>query len=82
MRKGRRKTGLRMRICLAGTMLLHTIAKTYSLTANRPIVNLSVVTDGTYDGTDETPFDYVTVMVTVQGHRISDIQLIHNANGL
>ena len=81
MRKEHRKTGLRMRLCIASTMLLHTIAKTYSLTDNRPVVHLSVVADGTYDGTDETPMDQVTVMLTAQEHGITDHHLLHQENG-
>lgn len=59
----------------------YAIAKTYSLTDSRSLVLLSAVPDGTYDGTEETPFDYVTVMVTVQEHGITDIHLLHQANG-
>lgn len=56
-------------------------AKTYSLNDNRPVVHLSVVADGTYDGTDETPMYQVTVIVTVQEHGITDNHLLHQENG-
>lgn len=87
MRKGRRKTGLRMCICLAavilaGTMLLHTqLKKTYSLPDSRSLVHLSAVPDGTYDGTEETQMYQVNVVVTVQEHGITDNHLLHQENG-
>ena len=59
----------------------YAIAKTYSLTDKRPVVHLSVVADGNYDGTDETPMDRVTVIVTAQEHGITDHHLLHQENG-
>ena len=37
--------------------------------------------DGNYDGTDETPMDRVTVIVTAQEHGITDHHLLHQENG-
>ena len=46
-----------------------------------PVVNLEDVTDGTYEGSEETPLVKVTVKVEVQDHKISDIQLVRHQNG-
>lgn len=56
-------------------------AKTYTLLDCRPVIPLSAVADGIYEGTEETPLAKVTVQVTVQGQRIADIQLIRHENG-
>lgn len=46
-----------------------------------PVVELTDVADGTYEGSEETPLVKVTVKVEVQEHKISDIQLIRHQNG-
>ncbi|MBP3524418.1 MAG: FMN-binding protein [Clostridia bacterium] len=39
------------------------------------------VADGTYEGAAETPLVKVTVEVTVQAHKLKDIQLLRHENG-
>ena len=39
------------------------------------------VADGIYEGTAETPLVKVTVEVTVQAHKLKDIQLLRHENG-
>lgn len=46
-----------------------------------PVVELTDVADGTYEGSEETPLVKVTVKVEVQDHKVSNIQLIRHQNG-
>ena len=46
-----------------------------------PVIPLSDVADGVYEGVQETPLVRVTVLVTVQNHAIADIQLLRHENG-
>ena len=46
-----------------------------------PVIPLSAVTDGVYEGMQETPLVKVTVSVTVQNHAIAGIQLLRHENG-
>lgn len=46
-----------------------------------PVIPLSAVADGIYEGVQETPLVRVTVSVTVQNHAIADIQLLRHENG-
>ena len=46
-----------------------------------PVIPLSAVTDGVYEGVQETPLVKVTVSVTVQNHAIAGIQLLRHENG-
>ena len=46
-----------------------------------PVIPLSAVADGVYEGVQETPLVKVTVSVTVQNHTIADIQLLRHENG-
>ena len=46
-----------------------------------PVIPLSDVADGVYEGVQETPLVKVTVAVTVQNHAITDIQLLRHENG-
>lgn len=46
-----------------------------------PVIPLSDVADGVYEGMQETPLVKVTVSVTVQNHAIAGIQLLRHENG-
>lgn len=46
-----------------------------------PVIPLSDVADGVYEGVQETPLVKVTVSVTVQNHAIAGIQLLRHENG-
>ena len=46
-----------------------------------PVISLSDVADGVYEGMQETPLVKVTVSVTVQNHAIAGIQLLRHENG-
>ena len=46
-----------------------------------PVIPLSDVADGVYEGVQETPLVKVTVAVTVQNHAITGIQLLRHENG-
>ena len=46
-----------------------------------PVILLSNVADGVYEGVQETPLVKVTVAVTVQNHAITGIQLLRHENG-
>ena len=46
-----------------------------------PVIPLSDVADGVYEGVQETPLVKVTVLVTVQNHTIAGIQLLRHENG-
>lgn len=46
-----------------------------------PVIPLSNVADGVYEGVQETPLVKVTVAVTVQNHAITGIQLLRHENG-
>lgn len=46
-----------------------------------PVVALSDVADGTYEGIAETGLVRVTVLVTVSGHRLTGIELTRHENG-
>ena len=46
-----------------------------------PVIPLSDVADGVYEGAQETPLVRVTVLVTVQNHANTDIQLLRHKNG-
>ena len=59
----------------------HQINQTYNRLDEVEIVDLSEVEDGTYEGIEETDLVKVTVVVTVQDHQITDIQLLRHENG-
>ena len=46
-----------------------------------PVIPLSDVADGVYEGVQETPLVKVTVSVTVQNHAIAGIQLLRHETG-
>ena len=48
---------------------------------NVPVVELSEVKDGSYEGEAETPLVKVKLSVNVKDHKITDIKLIKHQNG-
>lgn len=68
-------------VVAAGVFMNSRIEKTYEYLDRIPSVELSDVKDGTYEGSEDTDLVKVTVSVTVESHKISDIQLIRHENG-
>ena len=57
------------------------VTKMYAQLDAVAVVAPEQVADGIYEGTAETPLVKVTVEVTVQAHKLKDIQLLRHENG-
>lgn len=69
---------------IAGSIRLfmgHQIKETYQRLDGVPIVDVSNVKDGLYEGVEETPLVKVTVAVSIKDHQVTDVRLIRHENG-
>ena len=57
------------------------VTKMYAQLDAVAVVAPEQVADGTYEGAAETPLVKVAVEVTVQAHKLKDIQLLRHENG-
>ena len=64
-----------------GLVLSRQIRQTYQWLDAVPIIELSQVRDGVWEGEEETALVKATVQVTVKGHQIQEIQLTRHENG-
>ena len=64
-----------------GHVLSRQIRQTYQWLDAVPIIELSQVRDGVWEGEEETALVKATVQVTVKGHQIQEIQLTRHENG-
>ncbi|MGN1413651.1 MAG: FMN-binding protein [Anaerovoracaceae bacterium] len=68
-------------VCGFRMIMDHQISETYDRLDAVAAIDLSVVEDGVYEGTEETALVKVTVKVEVKDHKMIDIQLIRHENG-
>lgn len=69
-------------VVAAGAFMNSQVEKAYNRLDQIPAVELSDVKDGTYEGSEDADIVKVTVSVTVESHKISEIQLIRHENGM
>ena len=64
-----------------GLLMDKQVGKMYAQLDAMSVVAPEQVADSIYEGTAETPLVKVTVEVTVQAHKLKDIQLLRHENG-